>query len=91
MNIFEIPINIFSTFYNFVSYHYSFLTSEVPILKDLSKVFQEWPDWVKKLPGAGALIDLISRYGDLTIIELAFGVALIGIITWAIVKFFLPT
>lgn len=91
MNFFEAPIRIFSTFYNFVVDNYNYLTSKVPILSDLSIVFEEWPEWVKELPGVGVLVDLIASYGDLTIIELAFGVALIGILTWSIVKFFLPT
>lgn len=91
MNFFEAPIRIFSTFYNFVVDNYTFLTSKVPILSDLSVVFDEWPKWVRELPGVGLLVDLIATYGDLTLIELSFGVALIGILTWSIVKFFLPT
>jgi hypothetical protein len=90
-NFLEIPIRIFSTFYNVVSNSYYWLTSKVPILSDLSDVFNDWPEWVRELGPFGDLINLIAEFGGLTVIELMFGGALIGILSYAILKFFVPT
>lgn len=91
MDIFTIPITIFSTFYNFVATSWDWLSQPVPFLQNIVDAMDLVPDWISIIIGTHNMEVILRQLAGLAVIECIFGSSLIIVIVYSIVKFFLPT
>ena len=91
MNLFAVPISIFTIFYNFVASSWDFLTSPIAALSVLAEIFDILPDWISMIIGTHNIEVVIRYLSELSVIELVFGSSITFFLIYAFIKFLLPS